>query len=209
MVEFRSSSAVNFGNRTDTIIPAPVGIQDSDLLVIPFYIDTQPPTPPPGFAAFTNLGPLAYPVNNSDLWAWWKRASGESGNYTITHNATFTNAVMLVYRNAIGSGSPEDVPPSTRTGNVDPNIVANGIAPVTSGSMIIYVSSVFDPYPAPPLPPGGITPTFTERYNPGTTNVLHVCDGALIPAGPTGNKTVTGGPNLGDWVASLIAIRPA
>lgn len=208
-VKFRSSSAVNSGVRTNTIIPAPVGIQDKDTLVILTYVEVAA-TPPAGFVPFTNLNPLNFPVHVGRLFAWWKRAEGEAGDYTVTHANSFTNSVMLVYPGAIQNGSVEDGPPSTNTGNNDATIEANGVRTSVPGSMVIYASAIWQLHPSAPNPPAGGNPIFTERYDPfPVTSAMHVCDGALDPAGETGNKIVNEGPVVDDWVSTLITIKAA
>jgi hypothetical protein len=214
-VGFRSSSAVVTGFRANTVVPAPDDIEDGDLLVLVFYIEeVETPPAPPGFVPFTNLGSLPFPVRDADLWVWRKRASNENGDYTITHADTFTNAVMLVYP-GVDVGSPEDVAPSTNSGvasPANPNFVAHGVDVQTPGSRVIYVSAQFDFDVVDRLPPPGDNPVFTERYDSQTALVglgwgLHVCDGPMLAAGPTGDKTVTDNAQGQDWVTTLITLR--
>lgn len=207
-VTFKSMSAVGTSTRTNTTIPAPANIVNGDLLIILEYLEVLTATPPAGFVAFTGLGPLTFPINTSTtLWAWRKVASGEAGDYTVTHANASANAVMLVYPGQ--DTTIEDVAPSTNTGSANPNLLANGVTVATPGSMIIYAAAMFNVPPNPPVIPSGVTPTFTERWNTHQSVDdwgLFVADGQAA-AGATGNKIGTDGPTLDDWVATLITIR--
>jgi hypothetical protein len=145
------------------------------------------------------------------MWAWRKTADSESGDYTITHNNAFANAVMLVYSG--GAATIEDVVPSTNSGNADPNMLADSVTVLTPGSILIYVAAMWNVPADRPVMPGGVTPVFVERWNPHDSPTfpegvfgLLVGDGVVV-AGATGDKTATDGPDLDDWVTSLIVIR--
>lgn len=205
-VSFVSQSAVVTATRTNTVIPAPANIQNGDVLVLLFYIENVAPTPPTGFTAFTNLGPLAFPVDAAALWAWRKVANNEAGDYTITHLNTFSNAVMLVYRK-VNTSSIEDVAPSTRTDTANPIHTANSVNIVTQGSRLIFVSAAFNFLTVNRTPPD----LLTERYDSQTADPngfgLYVADGIVLSPGATGNKSVSNNASANDWAASLISLR--
>ena len=111
-VAFRSISYVAYGNRGGTTITAPAGITDGDVLLLVFFAGsgTNPPPPitlPSGFTQlsgpnFTNLSTFY-----AHRYLAWKVASGESGNYGISHtSASTTGAIICV------SGGETSYPPS-------------------------------------------------------------------------------------------------
>jgi hypothetical protein len=207
-IAYISQSLAAVGTTEDTVLTAPDDIQDGDGLIILHYVEDTA-TPPAGFAPFTNLNPLTFPVNTiGRMYAWGKIASGEAGDYTITHASAFQTAIMLVYRNV--NATLEDVPPSTNSGNNNSNIVAASLTPITNKALILYAAVGWNAFPAPHPPPSGTTPVFTERVDgfDSVTATMCASDGILAVAAPTGDKTVTGGPVADDWVATLIAIRP-
>src|SRR5436309_1333140 len=60
---FRSIANTTYASRTNTVITAPAGIQNNDILLLLFTLgDAAPPapTPPAGFTALTG-----YPVTNT------------------------------------------------------------------------------------------------------------------------------------------------
>lgn len=206
-VNFISQSVVLTGLRTNTVIPAPANIQNNDVLTLLLYSETiSAATPPAGFTAFTNLGPLAFPVDAARLWVWRKVASGESGDYTVTHPNAFTNAVMLVHRN-VNVANVEDVAPSTNSATANPVHTANSVNIATIGSRIIFVSAAFNFISVDRTPPAG----FAERFDSQTADPngfgLYVADGVALNLGATGNKSVANNASANDWVASLIALR--
>lgn len=208
------------GTRINTTVPAPGGIRNKDILVLSIYIeDNVVPTPPAGFTAFTGLNPLNFPTNLADLFVWWKRASSEAGDYTITHAGSSTNAVLTVYRGVAAIGSPEVVAPSTNSGiSGSAEFVANSItipAPF-SGAMVIYISASWNAssIAVSLAVPGGDNPFFTERFdrlnsvNDPQNWGLHVCDGAAPLIGATGAKTAARDTSDDDWVTTLIGLEP-
>jgi hypothetical protein len=212
MVAFRSSSSVSFGVPvTNTVIPAPAGIQDGDSLLIVWEGGANPvpptPTPPSGFVVVANyprfrVDALGFRV---DTWAWEKIASGESGDYTVLHAGASTNAYMQA---ASGPDlvTPISPAPTVQTG-LGATATAPGLTTLRDGSLIVYLCSKWA-FPGI-TPPGGSTPALTTRLD-GSTTLLFVSTGVLSPAGPTGDKVATGLPNAPDepWFSGLIAIQP-
>lgn len=212
-VAFRSGSQVDYANRTNTIITAPAGIEDNDGLLIIFEIGALnppgPPTPPPpaGFSILTGF-PLTRADSNGftvDTYAWQKIASGEAGDYTVTHAAASSNAYMLAASGA-NQVTPISPNPTTATGLGDTS-TAPSITTAIDNSLIVYFCSKWN-FPGI-TPPGGVTPTLTTRLD-GTTTLLFVSTGVLAAQGATGAKIATGLPNTPTepWATGLIAIRP-
>lgn len=219
-VTHRSDSSVNYGSRTNTTITAPTGITNGDTLTIGFAIGstgTPPtPTPPAGF----NILP-GYPTIMSDVsivapgdfkvlvYVWGKIASGEAGDYTITHASANTTAYMSCDEGA-DTANPYNPNPSI---TVQTNSPANpattgGVTTVNDGSLVIWLLVAWDFFVAP-TPPAGATPTFTERFN-GAASIMYAADGVMSPAGATGAKSMNLTASQDDaWSASLIVINAA
>lgn len=217
-------------NTANTIVPAPTPIANGDILLLLWsctdVTSTPTPTPPSGFTGVGGSSSgLLYSVSPySDiggemnvLYAWWKRASSESGSYTITHSAPdgINEGVCLCYRGALGSGDPS-VNPNSTINSFAPGdgsasaIVANG-GTATAGSMVIFVMSAwgFNGSSALP-PPTGSSPVFNLQYTDSITlGELFVYDGATTSAGATGNKSPNNTSFGGGWGASLIFIENA
>lgn len=212
-----SVAPVGLGPRTNTTIPAPANIKDGDLLVIMLYVELAAATPPPGFMPFTGLGGVAFPIHTTTtFWAWRKIASGESGDYLITHGNAPANAFMMVYT-GVDLAVIEDVVPSINSGNANPNLLATGVNAATVGSRLIYGGAMWNvPTSGDMVVPTGTTPRFTKLWIPNDSPDspegvfgLIVADGQIFSPGATGNKTATNGPTLDDWVTTLITLRPA
>jgi hypothetical protein len=210
-VVFISDSFVNYAARVNTLITAPLNIQDGDDLLIIFEdgaLNAAPvPTPPAGFNIVTGF-PLTRADSNGftvDTYAWRKPALAEAGDYTVTHANATSNAWMQVARgqNLI---TPYDPNPTTNTGLGD-TATAPSLITAVDNSLIVYFCSKWN-FPGI-TPPGGVTPTLTTRLD-GSATLLFVSNGVLATAGATGNKIATGLPNTPTepWATGLIAIRP-
>lgn len=187
---YRSSSSITYATRTNTTLTAPAGIVDGDMLLIFFDIASAsaPPTPTPP-AGFTNISGTSYQIAmttgsfNVNLWVWYKVASSESGNYTITHSSSTTQGYMEVVQGVSG-----DAP--TRTVNQGTGATATALTITTSvdDSLVIFFTSDWGDNANNLACPTGTTPTFTEHYD---AVLMHACDGPLATAGATGNKTAS------------------
>lgn len=195
MADFRSDSKVDFGNRTNTTIPPPAGIEDDDGLLIIHAVGGSgvPPTatPPDGFVALPN-----FPVLYSDgepgvaftyrVNAWLKVADGESGDYEVVHAAGLSTAYMLAGVD-VDTADPVEPDPEIDTGSGDPTTVP-GITTPRDNSLVILWCACWELFNGGTSPPGGSTPTFTERYDGSST--LYVATGQMVTAGATGDKTL-------------------
>lgn len=134
---------------------------------------------------------------------WSKVASGESGDYTVTHLNANTNAYML----ACVGGNIISPTPTTNTG-LDSTATAPGLTTVTDGNLIVYWCSKWN-FPGI-TPPGGTTPTLTTRMD-GSLSLLFVSTGTLSPQGATGDKVATNLPNTSTepWASGLVSIQAA
>lgn len=213
-VAYRSSRSTTYATRTNTTITAPAGIQNNDVLIILFGIGasgTPPaPAPPAGFNIITG-----FPTTETDAggfkvktYAWYKIASGESGNYTITHSSAASQGYMAAVSGA-DIADPFHQNPTTNTGSGTVS-TALGLTTPADNSLVIYLGSDWGDNSNALSPPTGTTPTFNERLDPGTVSgIMYVADGVLASQGTTGNKTQSNNSNSGNpWMASLICVNP-
>jgi hypothetical protein len=143
------------------------------------------------------------------IYVWEKRASGESGSYTITHSAFNSCAYMECIRGGVTSGAASDFAATTNT-NLDgsnTDYIATGGTTTIDGSFVTFCVFTWDSN-SPMTPPGGTTPTFTERYDP-SPSVLYVANGVMTTAGATGDKTSTGTAQFstGGYVGVLASVK--
>lgn len=213
---FRSSSILAFGTgRTNSTITAPAGIQNGDELFIGAWSGESTAgavvamTGPAGFT----LQP-GYPVRLRDVagtyfydvYLWRKVASGESGNYTITHSAGQSEGIMWAVSGGDGTIQTTLNSQSNTTGTT--TITANGLTTGANDSLVSFFAVAWSDYAGAGSPPAGSTPTFTERIDSGT---IYLATGVLATAGATGNKThtSTNSANNQPWLGALIEVRAA
>jgi hypothetical protein len=195
-----SGSSVSGTTATDCTFTAPASIQNDDILVIILELeDDVTPTPPSGFSQWVDID---HSGQTMDLWVWWKRASAESGSYTVSHASTWREGFMMAIRGAVASGDPADADQSENQGTGTTG-TATGVTTTVDGDEIVYALSTFTDMTAG-TPPGGTTPTFTERYDAGST--LYVATGELGTAGATGNKARSAITST-QWLATLVSVK--
>jgi hypothetical protein len=212
-VAVKSSSTLNLGNRTNTTFTAPSGIVDGDLLLMIVDSGRDPVlsiTAPSGFSTVSGF-PVTqtaysgtYQVRTN---AFYKIASGESGNYATTHTAADTEGI--IFRIDGGAASPFNPAmqytdhPSGSNGGVN---TAPTITPAVDNSLVIWFGSCWDGFGAT-SPPTGTTPTFTEYAN-DTAGVFYCAAGVLSPQGATGTKDVNN-TQVADrtWLAGQLVVE--
>lgn len=210
-VAYRSSSTITtYGSRTNTTLTAPAGIQNGDILVIWFILGgsgTPTATPPANFNVATG-----YPHNVTlagftvSCYIWWKLASGESGNYVVTHAANYSQGWIGAYSGA--DGSTPLAPAPTYASGSGATSTATGLTTTRDGSAVIFAAHDWGDTSNDLNVPTGTTPTFAERTT-GAIAISYIADGVLSTAGATGNKAITN--NNGGaypWQAALIALQP-
>lgn len=207
----RAVTSIALGSRTNTTLTAPAGLANNDILLCVMSCgdggDQTPPTvtPPTGFAAVTGL-PVT--ISKADpyataLRAFWKLAASESGSYTFSHGAADSEGMLYAISGADATPINPSATTNTGTGNTT---TATGLTTPNDSSLVIYACIVWNAIGSPVDPPTGTTPTFTERYDPGSAGIIYVADGVLATAGATGNKSIA--TFNGDiWGATLICIE--
>lgn len=204
----RSSAGVAYGSRTNTTIAAPSGVQDGDILLMFFGVAgaTAPtPTFPAGFS--TAAGPIFNTVSffSVNYHCVWKRASSESGDYTVTHSVGSSFAFMLCISGAKASGSPINAISASSGAGV--TTTATGITPTADNCLIIFGAHDWGDTGNNLSPPSGSTPTFAELLD---STLRYYADGVLATAGATGDKSITNNSVSGsNWGVYLVAIAPA
>lgn len=208
---FRSSSSSTYASRANNTLTAPAGIANGDVLLLACSVGGAGAatglTPPAGFSAVTGT----YPVDvldfgfNVDTYVWYKIASSESGDYTVTHSTAASQCYM-----AAVSGGTSAQPASTTNSGTGSTTTALTITPVANDSFVMFISQDWGDTANALSPPTGTTPTFTERLDPGTVSgIMYVADGVLATAGATGNKTITNNTATAAWAGILVVVEAA
>jgi hypothetical protein len=212
---YRSHTTLALASRTNSTLTAPAGLANNDILLCFLAAgdsnDQTAPTvtPPTGFAELTGFPAT---ISQADPFAialhvYWKLAASESGNYTFTHGAASSEGVLY----AISGADATPINPAATVVNSSPlgaTNTATGLTTPNDGALVVFADMVWDSMGSSATAPSGTTPTFTERYDPGTGGVLYCADGVLATAGATGNKAVTSGNGSNSkWVATLVCIE--
>lgn len=205
-VAYRSSSGNSYASRANTTLTPPAGIVDGDLLLL--YVITGAGgadvaiTPPPGFAALTSFG-APYLVTKAGFnvrhYVYWKIASGESGNYALTHTTISFQAWIGCYSGVDPTNPVGTLTQNNGTGTIT---VANGLTATRAGDLILFVSQDWGDFGLNLTAPSG----FTERFD---TPILYFADQALSLAGAVDNRSITNnsaGANA--WAGILLALQP-
>lgn len=179
---FRSSTSTTYTSRTNTVVTAPGGIVDGDILILTMaLVLAAPPAPtlPAGFTLLTSRGNGVAGLNVNFLVAW-KRAAGESGSYTVTHATATTQVVLAAYSGCVGTGLPVEAVSVNR--GIGTTATALGITTVSANTMLVYAGHDWQGS-------GTLTPPtgFTERFD----GLVYCADKAQSASGATGNVTLT------------------
>jgi hypothetical protein len=205
MAAFRSVSNTTYASRTNTTVTAPAGIADDDILVLFMFLGVvggaPTPTPPSGFTQIGSGTDVTDPGNfNGKSYVWWKRASSEGSDYTITHTGANTQAVIAAYSGCTTSGSPVDAL-SSNTGAVS-SAVATAVTTTVGNTHLLYLAHDW-------TGSGALTPPtgMGERFD----GLVYLADEAISSTGATGDRTQTNGNSAAgeQWAAWLVALKPA
>lgn len=203
-IAFVSKSTLTTGaGRTTTTVTAPASIANDHILNFYLLCDTNGTvTLPSGFTNYTGS-----PYNNAGyvggavwIFASWKRASSESGDYSATHTSRSTAAFMSVYSGCITSGTPTDATPTTNQGT-GTTATWTGVTTATDGTMMVA-------YGNGDLTAGASSSTMTERndFNAAPDSGM-AYDVVQTTAGATGNKTAT--ITSQNWMTFLVPLKIA
>lgn len=209
-IAFRSGTNTTYASRTNTVLTAPSGLANDDILILTFFqSSTGAPTPPSGFTAVdTGTAYTTVTDNNGGgatgrMYQWWKRASGESGSYTVTHGSRSSQGRLQAYSGCIKTGSPIDVFSKNTDSGGGTTTTYLGVTTTVANTMLLGISHDWEGLGALTPPTG-----FTERFD----SLVYCCDAPQASAGASGNKTQTnangGDPAFAKWAAWLIALKP-
>jgi endoglucanase len=204
---FRSISSTAYASRTNTTVSVPAGVVDGDLLVAMFTLGGSGSTftPPTGWTLLA--GPTLATDNSFDIHTslYWRVAASEPANYTFTHAALSSEAVIYAV-----SGASSAAPAVTTNSGQGTATTALGLTTATTAQLVFFAHN-WALY-GTAVPPGGTTPTFTERLN-ASNSLIYIADGAQASAGATGNKVQTNnlnGAGTDGWYGALVAfVAPA
>ena len=199
----RSMSNTTYASRTNTTITAPSGIADGDILILSFILGGASPPSATLPAGFTLLqGPNTRTVSGFSVIRRlaWKYASGESGDYTVTHTSSSSQGAMLCI-----SGGVFATPVSSDNSGTGTTTTATGITTPSNNALVAFIVHNWALYGSASAP-SGTTPTFTEQLD-SASSLMYVATGVLATAGATGNKTQANGNSAPDgWGAFLVGV---
>lgn len=203
-VAFGSSNVLAEGTRANSTYTAPSSIADGDVLLIwhfEFNSGGYPtPTPPTGFATVPSG---SWPMFNSAdyaQWLWYKVASGESGNYTVTHTSAVTRGIVARITGA-NTTSPF-APNATQNGGNGTTTTYTGLTTTVDQELILLFGSDDND--------NSNTYAVTGYTLQATTPGECLLTKTLTPAGATGSPTMTNNSNPGTpWFGVMVAMQPA
>jgi len=199
------SASANAASSGSVVVTAPASMANGDILVC--FICGWNSTPPgaitaTGFALWYERACANYRVGIG-----YKRASGESGDYTFSvASAVEIQAGISVYRGRMASGDPLDVGSDTPYTTSDTIVRGAGITIATAGSDLVWAGfSYGDPLTL--TCPGGMN----SRVSNDALSSIEMADLENQGAAPTGDKDGAAGstPITVNKHAFLVALKPA
>jgi hypothetical protein len=207
MPSYRSHTlTAGAGTTSPYVATAPPSIVNDDILVALMYIE-DPSTaiiPPAGWVQKNEQLSDAVPTEQFRHIVFWKRASGEAGNYSFTWVGGATLGLQVLtaaYSGAFASGDPFDTQSSAENvaaGTTSPALsvtttVASGLLLFSTGAWFVGTWSNYQP--------GSLT--WTEREDSGNGVIL--VDADLGAAGTTSGiqATTTTSSQLAAWAGVL------
>lgn len=209
---YRDSTS-NAGSGTSLVVTAPTGIQNDDILVAAWVnggFDGGTITWPAGFTEFVADGSTSGP-NSQTFRTAWKRASGESGNYTIESDINDFCAAAITVHSGRHTTDPPVAVATVDTGSAASPVsaAATGVTAV-AGDDIVYVmiqNASSDPW-AHTSPA-----SYTEREEAGPGNwvSMSVSDRENVSGGATGTitGTLTAAGESGGYAVFVVRIPAA
>jgi hypothetical protein len=207
-IAFRSLTSIAYGSRTNTVLTAPAGIVNGDILLAAIFVGSgsapTAPTPPAGFTAFGTATTANASGFFSNFSIFWKRAASESGSYTFTHVAYSSQAVLKAYSGCLASGTPLGATSNNVTTGVAPQTsTGTGITTTAANSFLLWESHDWEGT-GTLSPPSGMT----ERFD----GLIYSADQLIASAGATGNRTQTNGNTTAtaeQWAVRMVELLAA
>ena len=202
---YRDSTSNSASAASSVVVTAPAGIQNDDILIAVVQWggnEDQTITWPSGFTQLTTSNG----ANNASTFATaWKRASSESGNYTIQAQATdFGAAAISVYSGRHTTNAPVAATPSVdNTQTASPrSCPTTGITAVEGDDIVYCLCQVDGSADWAHTPPTNYTER--EEVGPGSWVDVSLSDRENVSAGATG--TLTGTLTLADSSTGFIGV---
>lgn len=202
-IALRSQSNTVSSVRTNTVITAPSGIVDNDILFAAVQVTAgfspTSPTPPSGFARLGSEISYTYSGFTEKLGIWWKRAASESGSYTFTHASYDAQGWMGCFSGCQRTGTPFGTP-TGNSGNSQ-TTTYTGVTTTLRDAWIIAVGSDWN-WAGGLTPPSGMTEQFDAT--------IYVATELRSSVGSTGNKTHTNsnGSSAEPFLGYLVELLP-
>lgn len=198
-----------YQSRTNTTVTTVAGIANDDILVLTLFMgvgtpaSVPTPTLPSGFAQAGSTVTVSNVDNfNANFRVYYKRASGESGDYTITHSSASTQASLQVVRGVDWAAGPWAASPTTNSGT-GATRTWTGLSPAVTDAMLLACAFDWADNSNNLSPPTGMT----ERLDVVLT---YVAEELLTASGATGNRSHSCNSRSGaPWGAIMLALRPA
>jgi hypothetical protein len=204
-IAFRSLTSTSYANRTNTVLAAPAGLANGDILIAMIVTGQSGsvpplPAPPAGFAPFgtdTNVNDGSF---YGRLGIFWKRAAGESGSYTFSHATCSSQGLLKAYSGCLGSGTPLGAT-ANRTGFFTGSI-GDSITTTAANSYLLYEAHDWTGSGAL-APPTGMT----ERFD----GLIYSADEPIVAAGATGTRAQTNANAAGGepWAVRMVELLAA
>lgn len=205
-VSFATGNVFAEATAANTIYTAPSGIADGDLLLIwhfEFLAGSSIPTatPPTGWAAVSGTWPITQSSTHYGVYLWYKIASGESGDYTVTH-------ASCVKRGIIARVTGNDT--STIFDGVTQNSAVSGGTTTYTGETTTVDGDLIMLFGADDNDLSNTYAVSGYTLNESTPGNCLLSKN-LATAGATGSPTMTnnssGSP--APWFAVMVAVKPA
>lgn len=204
-ISYVGIGSTTYASRTNTTVTPPGGIVDDDFLLLSILTaaaTTAPTATPP--AGFTEIGTVISVSDgggfNVRLRTFYKRASSESGSYTLTHTACTSQAHLTVFRNVDWSSGPFDAT-QTQNNGTGTTRTWTGLTTANASSMIVATGFDWGDTSNNLSPPAGMTEALD-------TSISYLAYETIAAAGSTGNRSHTNNVySSNPWGARLIALR--
>lgn len=203
---FVAASASPSASQANTAVPVPAGVAIGDVVLITSYYES--PISPSGVpTGFTELTFGTVPGGTIAAgWAfyqkvWWKRlTAADTGSYTFTHAALYTQFVATAYRGCVATGTPVEVLGSGFTSANSTSFPSVSGTTAGANRLVVWQGVAGDLRTI--TPPTG----YTERFDDGNgTGVATVTQAA---SGTTGAVVGTMSAAVGSS-ATLLGLIPA
>lgn len=201
-----NTSTKGYGSQANTVVPVPTGTTTNDIVVVFFYeedTNTLTVTPPANWTELTAwpTDPATTANGLTRQRVWWHRATAaESGSYTFTHTAVFTEAMAF----RITGGNTTSAPVILGSTVTNTNSTTSGTitaTTTTADTLLLYGVIIY-------TAPGGQTvsaPTgFTSAFNGNDLDTFSKAQAAVGTTGALSNTFST----ATNSVTTLVGVLP-